>query len=130
MAIAILRYRLWDIDLIIRKTLIYLTLTGILFLVYLDIVVLLQSLFGTLLGDRYTALVMVVSNLAVAALFNPLRRRIQNLIYRRFFRQKYDKEKVLAAFSSSLRDEVDLDRLQNSILGVVEETMQPTSISL
>ena len=73
---------------------------------------------------------MVVSNLAVAALFNPLRRRIQNLIYRRFFRQKYDKEKVLAAFSSSLRDEVDLDRLQNSILGVVEETMQPTSISL
>ena len=128
--IAIMRYRLWNIDLIVRKTLIYLILTAALFLVYLGIVILLQSLFGSLLGDRYTALVTVISTLVVAALFNPLRGRIQNLIDRRFYRQKYNKEKVLATFSASLRDEVDLERLQKSMLAVVEQTMQPASLSL
>ena len=129
-AIAILRYRLWNVDLIIRKTLVYVFLTAALFVIYFGFIVLLQSLFGGLLGDRDNALATVISTLAVAAMFNPMRRRIQELIDRRFYRQKYDKVKVLASFNSGLRDEVDLDRLGDAIAGVVNQTMQPTSVSL
>jgi len=93
-------------------------------------VVMLQSLFGAMVGERNTALVTVVSTLTVAALFNPLRNRIQNLIDRRFYRQRYNTEMVMAAFSSTLRDEVNLDHLENSILGVVEQTLRPASVSL
>jgi hypothetical protein len=127
---SILRYRLWDIDLIIRRTLIYSSLTAALALVYLSSVVLLQSLFGTLTGEHQSELVTVISTLAIAALFVPLRRRVQAGIDRLFYRRKYDAERVLAAFSVTLRDEVDLDRLSNSILGVVDETVQPAHVSL
>ncbi len=129
-AIAILRHRLWDIDLIIRKTLSYFILTAALFLVFIGSVAVLQSLFGAILGERNSALVTVVSTLDVAALFNPLRHRIQNLIDRRFYRQRYNTKKVMEAFGLALRDEVNLDHLENSILGVVEETLKPASVSL
>jgi hypothetical protein len=98
-------------------------------LVYLSSVVLLQAVFESILSEN-TPIVTVVSTLAVAALSTPLRRRIQKFIDRRFYRQKYDTEKVLAAFSTTLRDEVDLDRLTRSILEVVDGTMQPALVSL
>jgi hypothetical protein len=128
-ALAILRYRLWDIDVLIRRTLVYGLLTGSLALVYFGSVVLLQGVVDTFLGGSSPA-VTVISTLAVAALFTPLRRRIQDFIDRRFYRHKYNAEQVLSAFSQTLRDEVDLDRLSGSILGVVEETMQPAHLSL
>jgi hypothetical protein len=127
--IAILRYRLWDIDLIIRKTLQYTLLTGLLVLVYFSSVVLLQSLFETFTGQR-SPVVIVFSTLAIAALFNPLRTRIQAFIDRRFFRQKYDSERTLAHFAMVARDEVDLDRLTSELLAVVANTMQSESVSL
>jgi hypothetical protein len=124
-AVAVLRYRLFDIDIIIRRTLIYTLLTGTLAGVYLLGIVLLQDFI-----PPQSQLDTVISTLAIAALFSPLRRRIQTYIDRVFYRQKYDAEQTLAAFSASARDEVDLDQLSNSLLAVVDSTMQPGSIAL
>jgi len=127
--VAVLRHRLWDIDILIHRTLVYSILTVSLTVVFFGSVALLQSLFTTVIGHQSPAAI-VLSTLAIAALFTPLRRGIQARIDRRFFRHKYDAEQVLADFGTTLRDEADLDSLANSILGVVEETMQPTQISL
>jgi len=126
--IAILRYRLYDIDIIIRRTLIYSLLTVTLGLVYLGCIVVLQRLVVPALGG--SELAIVASTLAIAALFNPLRRRIQNLIDRRFYRRKYDAAKVLTAFAATARDETDLDVLAAAMLRVVDETVQPEFVGL
>jgi hypothetical protein len=129
--IAILRYRLYDIDRIINRTLVYGTLTALLALVYLGGVTTTQAIFRTLTGkEEQPQLAVVVSTLAIAALFNPLRRRIQAFIDRRFYRSKYDVAKTLQAFSAKLRDETDLEALNNELVGVVRETMQPAHVSL
>jgi hypothetical protein len=130
LAFSILRYRLWDIDLIIRRTLVYASLTAVLVVVYLSSVVVLQAVVGGLAGADQPALVTVLSTLAIAALFVPLRRRVQDGIDRRFFRRKYDAARVVAAFGASLRDEPDLDRLSAKLVGVVDETMEPASVGL
>jgi hypothetical protein len=126
--IAILRYRLFDIDIIIRRTLIYSVLTLMLGLIYLGCIIVSRILIAPLTGA--SELAIVASTLAIAALFNPLRRRIQNLIDRRFYRRKYDAAKVLAAFSTTARDETDLERLTAEMLRVVDETMQPEFVGL
>jgi hypothetical protein len=127
--VAILRYRLYDIDLLINRTLVYGSLTAILALVYLGGVVGLQGAFRALTGQGST-LAVVVSTLAIAALFNPLRRRVQAIVDRRFYRRKYDAAKTLEAYSAKLRDETDLDALTSEVVGVVRETMQPVHVSL
>jgi hypothetical protein len=129
-AIAVLRYRLWDIDVIIQRTLLYTLLTGALALIYFGGVVLLQKLFSGILQVSNTSLNIVISTLAIAALFNPLRQRLQNFVDRRFYRQKYDAEQAITRFSSTARDEVDMERLAGELLEVVEATMQPKEISL
>jgi hypothetical protein len=126
---AVLRYRLYDIDLLINRALVYGSLTSILALVYVGGVVSLQAVFRALSGQEST-LAVVASTLLIAALFNPLRRRIQSFIDRRFYRRKYDARKTLEAFSATLRDETDLDALDNVLVGVIRETMQPAHVSL
>jgi hypothetical protein len=128
--IAILRYRLWDIDVIIRKTLVYTVLTALLGLVYFGSVVLLQRLFGALTGIEQSTLAVVVSTLVIAALSTPLRRRIQDWIDRRFFRKKYNAQQVLAQFAVTARDETDLDALLAELARVVDETLQPEHVSI
>ena len=127
--IAIVRYRLYNIDLLINRTLVYGSLTVVLALVYVGSVVLLQVLFRTLTSQE-SQLGVVVSTLVIAALFNPLRRRIQGFIDRRFYRRKYDAAKTLEAFSAKLREETNLDALSDDLVGVIRETMQPAHVSL
>ena len=127
--IAILRYRLYDIDIIINRTLVYGSLTATLVALYFGGIVVLQRLFVVLTGQKST-LAVVASTLFIAALFNPLRHRIQGFIDRRFYRRKYDARKTLEAFSSTLRDETDLEALNDDLVGVVRETMQPAHTSL
>jgi hypothetical protein len=127
--VAILRYRLYDIDLLINRTLVYGSLTAVLLGTYFGGIAALQGLFVLLTGQQ-SSLAVVASTLAIAALFNPLRRRMQSFIDRRFYRRKYDARKTLEAFSARLREETDLDALNDELVGVVEETMQPEHLSL
>jgi K+-sensing histidine kinase KdpD len=128
--VAVLRYRLWDIDLLIRRTLVYSILTVILTLIYFGSVVSLQELSQLITRQQESPVATVLSTLAIAALFSPLRRRIQARVDHRFYRQKYNAEQVLANFSTTLREEVNLEQLTDSILEVVRETMQPIHVSL
>ena len=128
-AVAILHYRLYDIDIIINRTLVYGSLTAMLVALYFVGIVVLQRVFVLLTSEEST-LAVVASTLLVAALFNPLRRRIQSFIDRRSYRRKYDAAKTLQGFSAQLRDETDLDALSDNLVGVVRETMQPAHVSL
>jgi hypothetical protein len=126
--VAILRYRLYDIDLVINRTLVYGALTAMLVAAYVGGVVVLQYLFRVLTGGE-SQLAIVASTLAIAALFNPMRRRVQGFVDRRFYREKYDAAKTLSAFSAGLKDATDLDRLRDDLVGVVRETVQPEYVS-
>ncbi len=126
---AILRYRLWDIDLLIQRTLVYSALTGLLALVYFGAVTLLQSLFTSLSGQQSPA-ALVLSTLLIAALFSPLRQRIQDFIDRSFYRQKYDAEKALAEFAAAARSETDLEALQSKLAQVAQENLQPVRLNI
>jgi hypothetical protein len=127
--VAILRYRLYEIDLIVNRTLVYGSLSAMLVALYFGGIVVLQRVFVALTGQQST-LAVVVSTLAIAALFNPLRRRVQGFVDRRFYRRKYDARKTLEVFSAQLRDETDLNALSEDLVGVVRETMQPAHVSL
>jgi hypothetical protein len=129
--IAILRYRLYEIDTLINRTLVYGSLTAALAAVYFEGVATSQALFRVVTGqEQQPQLAIVISTLVIAALFNPLRHRTQGFIDRRFDRRKYDAAKTLEAFSAKLRNETDLDALREDLLGVVRETMQPAHASL
>lgn len=127
--IAVMRYRLWEIDIILRRTLTYGVLTALILVLYFVIILLSQLAIGWLVPGA-SPLAVVISTLAIAALFTPLRRRVQEWIDRQFYRNKYDAELTLKAFSDSLREEVDLDQLSERMLAVVEQTMHPEHVSL
>jgi hypothetical protein len=128
---AVLRYRLWDIDAIINKTLVYGLLTGILAALYAGLIIGLESLAGVIKGpSAQQPLVLVISTLVIAALFRPVRNSIQVLIDRRFYRKKYDAEQTLNTFSATLQSEVDLEQIRERLLAVVQETIQPVQVSL
>jgi hypothetical protein len=126
---AVLKYRLYDIDILINRALVYAPLTISLIALYFGAIVLLQGALVALTGEKST-LAVVASTLAIAALFNPFRRGVQSLVDRRFYRRKYDAAKTLEAFSARLRDETDLEALGGELVGVVRETMQPAHVSL
>jgi hypothetical protein len=126
---AILRHRLYDIDLIIRRTLVYSVLTAILVSVYFGVVTLLQTAFSRLIGGE-SALAVVISTLAIAGLFTPVRGRVQRLIDRAFYRKKYDAQKTIEQFGGTVRDEVDIDNLRAALIDVVQDAMQPERASL
>jgi hypothetical protein len=129
--VAILKHRLYDIDLVINRTLVYGTLTAMLALVYFGGVAMTEAILRALTGqEQQPQLAVVVSTLVIAALFNPLRWRLQGFIDRRFYRRKYDARKTLEALSAKLRDETDLDALNAALVGVIRETMQPAHVSL
>jgi hypothetical protein len=128
-SVAVLRSHLFDIDVLINRTLVYGSLTAMLIGLYFGGIVVLQRLFVALTGEKST-LAVVASTLLIAALFNPLRRRIQSFIDRGFYRKKYDARKTLESFSAKLRDETDLDALSDDLVAVVRETMQPEHITL
>jgi ADP-ribosylglycohydrolase len=126
-----LKYRLYEIDTLINRTLVYSALTATLAAIYFGGVTATQAIFRALTGqEQQPQLAIVISTLVIAALFMPLRRRIQSFIDRRFYRRKYDAAKTLEAFSAKLRDETDLDALNAELVGVVRETMQPAHVSL
>ena len=127
--LAIMRSRLWEIDAIINKALVYGLLSALLAAIYLGLVLGLQALLGGLLHQT-NAIALVISTLTIAALFRPLRHRLQAIIDRRFYRHKYDAAKIVAAFSTTLRHEVDLNQLSEELVAVVQETMQPAHVSL
>jgi hypothetical protein len=127
---SILRYRLWDIDVIIRRTMVYGGLTATLIFVYLVTIILLQQLIGSITERAASPIAIAISTLAIAALFNPLRNRIQHDIDRRFYRQRYDADKIVADFSAGLRDQVDLDQIRDRLLVVLEDTLQPRIANL
>ena len=128
-AVSILRYRLWDIDILVNRALVYGTLTGTLATGYIGSVLLLQVAFSAV-TDQGGSVAIVASTLAIAALFQPLRRRIQAVIDQRFYRRRYDAARALAAFGTTARDEVELPRLSDALVGVVQQTMQPEHVSL
>jgi hypothetical protein len=127
--IAVLRYRLYDIDLIIRRTLVYGLLTALLALVYFVAVTLIGNMLTAASGQQST-IAVVISTLTIAALFNPLRKRVQEFIDRRFYRKRYDIEKIIEAFSSSLRDQVEIEQLTSRLTEVVKEALQPVQLSI
>ena len=130
LAISIFRYRLWDIDLLINRALVYGTLTLLLSLVYIGSVVVLQRLVTNLSGAQESSLVTVISTLGIAALFQPLRRRTQSFIDRRFYRHKYDATRALEAFGARLREEVELPTVSADLLAVIEDTLKPAHVSI
>jgi hypothetical protein len=129
-AFSILRYRLWDIDLIIRRTLTYALVTALLLVVFFGSVIVLQQLFARLTGSEQDEIVTVLSTLAIVVLFARVRKWIQNAIDRRFNRTRYDAQQILQKFGERVRDETDLENLTSELVNVVQETMQPKSVTL